>query len=330
MNFLFSFIATAGLVLEAISVSRFWTGQEFTAFILIHSLAIFSVIFALWAILKNIYQKFSYLFIFFLISLSLLLPLLGVLCSCFLTFIAYKFNESRNEHLIKTIKRKYDEKPLEVGYGMGGVRARLQSEKFPLSKKTAALFAMGSTRLDVTNSILQEVLKDEQDELRLLAFGLLHYQEEDIYKRILTTINLLQSKTNSLEPASLHKQIAELYWEIIYRGLSPDMEKIILKNARNYAEKAVKKLNNHPSIWILLGKIYHRLNNADLAQEMFEKAKNLGASPKQFIPYLAENAYRQRNFSQVKDFFNSADFLSDIPTIGPVARFWIKEYDNKK
>lgn len=330
MKLFISIIAAAGVLAEAVAVYGFWLGYESTIiFIAMHLVANFFVIIALSFFLKSFYQKLPVTYVLLLTSFSVFLPLLGVLLSCILTFLAYRFSEARNEHLIRIVKRQYEAEPLDIRYGVGGVRVRLQSKKFPLSSKTAALFAMGNSKLNTTNNILQEILPDKEEDLRLLAFGLLEFQEKDINNHICATAEYLEKTTDPIQKAFLQKQIAQLYWELVYRGLSSDMEKLILEHARNYAEEALKKLEDYASLWVLLGKIHYRLKNVELAHEMFMRAKNLGAPLKDFVSYLAENAYRQRNFDEVIEFFKNSGALRDIPTIGPVVRFWNDVYDHK-
>jgi tetratricopeptide (TPR) repeat protein len=328
MIFFSKLLILIALILDLLVVVGFWLGNSYGYnFVIIHVSASVMNVFFLCYLLKKKQLQLTKSYVTYLLSLCLLLPFLGNLEGCVLIALAITYRNRSVEHLIKLVERQYDAEPLVIRYGEGGINAHLQSKQVPLANKTAALFAMGSSKLNQTNLILQDMLHAKQEDLRLLSFALLEYQEKDINTQISQTIALLEELHDPYESAKLQKQIAQLYWELVYRQLNPDMREVVLGHARDYAEKALSILGDQASLWVLLGKIYYRLNQVDKAEEMFTKAKALGAPLEHFVSYMAEDAYRKRDFDEVKKLFSFAAALNDTPTIGPVARFWTERYD---
>jgi tetratricopeptide (TPR) repeat protein len=160
--------------------------------------------------------------------------------------------------------------------------------------------------------------------MRLLAFSILEEQESNITKKIEQLFSMLASDNLSANMvAQCNKNVALLYWELIYHHLvSPEVETLILNKAQSYALAALKVLKNDAALWVLLGKIYKYVKQYDKAEDALLKAFSCKASPAQVLPYFAEMKYNIRDYQAMQYYLSASDSLSDIAQIAPVKRFW--------
>lgn len=324
---IFAFFIVLGIILDAILSYQLWLNiVPFEMFSGLHFLAVGLVNMGLFLLLKKSYEAISAAFMLLLVSFGLVMPVLGLIGDCVIVLYLCLLRKSQFTGVIAAVQPIQDIPPLAVRYGIGGLRARLRSESSSSNSKTAALFAMGNMELGQANVLLREALPDRNEDVRLLAFGLLEYQEKDLNQQISKSLHQLDTETDTTSRAHLQKRIAQLYWELIERELNLDLEDLILSHALSHAKQALEVLTDDELLWVLLGKVYHRLKKSKLSKQAFMEAEELGVSMAHFIPYLAENVYYQRDFKKLRALLAKSPTLSDLPAIGPITKFWLNRY----
>ena len=199
------------------------------------------------------------------------------------------------------------------------------SSEASVENPTEALIAISGRVTPFTNILMRELLPDEQDEIRLLAFSLLSEQENHLGEEISNSLKLISATSNKTLQARLQKNIGLLYWEIIYRQLLPgDLQNFILQEALQYTQQALQVLPQDAALQILLGKIYYRLGDVKASTAAFNHALELDASAAHVIPYLAEINYGKSDYMKLKRLFKDTPSLTELPIIGKVAQFWMQ------
>jgi tetratricopeptide (TPR) repeat protein len=279
-------------------------------------------------ILHKNFQKVEWTFYILPLLLCVFVPILGIFISIFIIGAIFrlhtkffKYTERVDDSInLKEVKYSYEE------YGAGGAFLRLMKKNAPPADRTKALFVLAQGQLSGINNLLQELLPDSSDEIRLLSFNILDQQESFIQKdinKILSSINA--PGLDATAYAIFEKNLALLYWELSYRHLLlKELEDITLNKAETYAQSALKILKGDAVLWSLLGKIYFRLKKYKLAEESFEKSIYYDIPDSQVIPYLAEIKYKMKDYAAVRRYLCESNTLLDIAIIAPVKRFWEK------
>ncbi|GAP73901.1 extracellular Matrix protein PelE [Pseudoalteromonas sp. SW0106-04] len=168
--------------------------------------------------------------------------------------------------------------------------------------------------------LLKLALTDKVDDVRLLAYAAIEKIEFGINRNI----DALKNKLSEGAQASLHFQIAELYWELCYLGIAEGpLRNHYLEQAKSYLLQA-EALTPSPRSELQLGRVLLELQEYDLATQYLEKARHRGLLLKQVAPYLAEAAFAQG------DYDHAALLVSHLPTepgdaLNELREFWRRE-----
>ncbi len=185
--------------------------------------------------------------------------------------------------------------------GQGAIRMRLGTN-VPESIRMQSLLTLQVVPNRVANPILEELLGDETDDVRLVAFGMLDAKEKVISNHIREERGNLAQKLTEEQRYSTLRHLAELHWELIYASLAQgELRKHMLGEARRYADEAIAIASKvDAGLLFLRGRIL-------LAQSVFEEAEIsirtavlYGLNEASALPYLAEIAFHHRHFESVR------------------------------
>ncbi|AOY00821.1 lipopolysaccharide assembly protein LapB [Jeongeupia sp. USM3] len=205
-----------------------------------------------------------------------------------------------------------------INYGMGGVRMRLADPQAPADARLSALLTLKSMPSRHASELLRDLLDDPEEDLRLLAYGMLEREAKRLDGQINAALG--HYRDGRLDAA---RNLAFLYWELIYHDLAQgDVRAFASGEVERYLAEALNIQPRAAELWMLRGKF--ALDNGDLpqAREAFETASILGYPHVKLIPYLAELAYARRDFAAMRALFPSLNPLHVNDTLQPVVRYW--------
>lgn len=297
--------------------------------LLAHLLSAIFVTFSYQLSLPKYFTNISRWFFLLIFLLCLAIPLFGIVISSFIIIVIYRGRaqfRAYTETVDTTINLKHI-KPVFSQYGEGGAMMYLLKNTQSVVKRTDALLVLGRVALSKINKIMYELLADRSDEIRLLAFNILDYQESIIADDVDNLLALINpNDPNKYNQAKYEKNLAILYWELIYQSLTlHELQDAMVKQAENYALSAAVILKDDFNLKALLGRIYLFLKQLNMAKIEFEKALEANISPPKVLPYLAEIEFKQQNYIAVKNYLTQSDTLLDVPLVAPVVRFWNKQ-----
>jgi hypothetical protein len=218
----------------------------------------------------------------------------------------------------------YDVQSAEQHRGShGAVRSRLGAE-VPNALRMQSLLTLQAVPSRVANPILEELLGDTTEDVRLVAFGMLDSEEKKIAKEI-----RLETQRQSLELTQMQRfdslrRLAELNWELVYACLiQGELRQHILQQAKGHVEAALA-LGVPPGsgLVFLYGRILLELGDFDAAERVILEAMGLGQAKTSTLPYLAEIAFHRREFSQVRLFMQQLSALNLASRTRAVEDFW--------
>jgi hypothetical protein len=286
----------------------------------------------LFAILsyKLAYQKVPatnrfYLMIFIL-ALSFFIPVLGIAFILIMMLLTDGQVKKSGPSEIQTMSIPVDYKTLNSEhshFGAGGACARLKKTSLPLHTRTEALLALADKPELLATELMQKILNDDAEQLRLLAFSLLDKTENDLNEQIAVCKAGIHDDMSAADKSLCYGKLAQLHWEFVYRGLvKSEMRTQSLARAERYALKAVELDERNIKIYVLLGRIHLAQERYQDAKADFVKAAQKKVAPSKVLPYLTAIYYHDREFAVIKELLRQNPHLKDIPKFGPVVDFW--------
>src|SRR5687767_6746506 len=141
-------------------------------------------------------------------------------------------------------------------YGQGGLTSRLKDAGVPKEARFKSLLALQGMPAKIANPLLQDMLGDTADEVRLVAYGILDNQEKNINQHIHDEIEKLREANTSEMQLIALRRLAELYWELVYGGLAHgDVREHAMSETSRYLEQAMKMAPDDSGLWFLKGKM---------------------------------------------------------------------------
>jgi len=325
----FSILLLSGIMLEMTSLFLFShvEGWMLLALLGAHLFASFCIMLAINQF-KSVYRHYSYALIVMLFLLVFFVPMLGIIGSLIIARALCLSQENYRKHPIHHVELDDVDIPLRNKYGAGGLRINLQSTGMPLVNRINALKILSTMSPGKINNLVRTILPDKHEELRLLAFNLLKSQEKIIFPEISKALQLLKKETSALKKAKLHKWIALEYWELVYRNLvEPNLIDFVLQQAYQYTQLALEYFDYDATLWLLLGRIFHRQNYVEQAVDAFERALACGAREDAIVPYLAEAYFYQHKFSAIRPLIAAQKKIYYAQISQAVIDFWSEPHD---
>lgn len=323
--------AIAALLLECAAIAgmdlRSASYGQIFACLMVHACACLVSSVALWFVLPQHYRQPRTRPIMFFAVFSFFTPVLGLIANLLGCIVFLRFKGEPVEYEIQSVSTP----PFMVEaqhylplFGEGGVRARLINSSAPQPLRVKALLAVERVSGRTTNGLIRTAMQDDDDEVRLLAFGMLDNRENEINAKINALLHALEDEASApLDRAELHRQTAQYYWELVYQELVRDnLMEYAIERALFHSDATEETLPSDPGIQLLRGRIMMHLKRYTAAGELFRKALNYGIQESRVIPYLAELAYIDRDYATVKRLLTSNPLFATIPALAPIMEFW--------
>ena len=260
----------------------------------------------------------------YLFALNVTMPVVGIVCLLAGCYLAKRFPARQTNNPIAFLNEPvFNPHRNKEGSGFRGgeVRAQLMNPDTPTHQKMGALVSIQATPVRVTKDILRALLADPSDDIRLLAYGILDNKEKEITCRILD-LQMQIGDAENPQRRVIHRQIAELHWELIYQNLvQGDMRTFSADQVRHHAALAQKSIDDG-GLWFLLTRLELLMARTDAAEEAIAQAQAKNFPSERLLPYLAELRFLQRRFKDVRSTLlpiASADISSNEQTV----RYWL-------
>jgi len=211
-----------------------------------------------------------------------------------------------------------------VSHGGGArLRAQLSNERAPLPERLNALAAMQAMPARSASPLLRTLLADNADDVRLLAYGMLDGAEKRLTQQILAELPRLESAATPQARGEIHKRLADLYWELIYQNLvQGDVYRHTAEQAEHHAAAALAADRGNAALWFMRGRLALARRDTDRARDWLTHAESLGFARERVVPLLAEAAYLERDYAEVRALMAAFGSASPLPLLRPVLRYW--------
>jgi polysaccharide biosynthesis protein PelE len=209
-------------------------------------------------------------------------------------------------------------------FSQGGIKSRLAHTAIPTPQRLQSLLALQGIPARISSPLLQDMLGDASDDIRLVAYGLLDNREKKINALIhRELVSLKASGGKELRLVSL-RHLAELYWELVYAGLAQgDLRTHALNQALSYANEALQLEPEDTGLWFLKGRILYQLKQFEDAYQILLHALAHGLPESRVLPYIVEITFIERDFKRVRDLLSVISASQVTPIMKGAIRFWV-------
>jgi len=254
---------------------------------------------------------------------------------------------------------------VERVFGEGSMKDVLKNQYVPKSKKLKALSTLANNISPANLRIIKQTLSSSDDEIRLYGYAIINKAELRLNSKINKYLSVIEEEKKKKRPnketvAFASKELAFLYWEMIYTELSHESlkESFInkveqyLKTASNFyltrcalmkkellsikkdkdlpfnqKEHLLKELEDVKDICIKLytlnGRLFMSKKDYKSAEIEFLKALELGDEKAiNTIPYLCEILFMKKDYAKVKELMQEAKNLELNATLYPILKQW--------
>lgn len=209
-------------------------------------------------------------------------------------------------------------------FSQGGIKSRLAQSSIPTPQRLQSLLALQGMPARVSSPLLQDMLDDSSDDIRLVAYGLLDSREKKITAQIHRELgNLKSAESRELRLIGL-RHLAELYWELVYAGLAQgDLRTHALNQALSYIDSALELAGLDTGLLLLKGRILHELKRHEEAYLLLEQAMANGLPESRVLPYIVEIAFDRRDFRTVRSLLARLSASQVTPVMKGAIQFWV-------
>ena len=198
--------------------------------------------------------------------------------------------------------------------GAGGI---LANPRVPVDTKVGALLALARMPGRVATPLLRSVLACSNEDVRLLAYGLLYAREKRLNEAIHAALTRHAAAGPHREDTAV--QLAELYWELVYHGLAVgDVRRHALERCLAFAEEALAAGQSKMALY--RARALHALGRLTDAAEAYAALGGLPAS--RVLPYAAELAYDQGDYATTRALLSRLPPDASLHRFAAVLRYW--------
>lgn len=327
----FVFIALA-LMLELTGVTTAWKSGSSDGTLLMylfqHALASLLLAVACWYFLSGNYRQPRWLITLLFFNFAFFIPVLGLPGVFVAMFIAgYRRRARVSQPFTNLVMPEFvlSLRESEIRFSQGGIKSRLAHSSIPTQQRLQSLLALQGIPARVSSPLLQDMLGDASDDIRLVAYGLLDSREKKITAQIhRELVNLRTAESRELRLVGL-RHLAELYWEMVYAGLAQgDLRIHALNQALYYADSALKLANQDTGLLFLKGRILLESKSYEEARLILELAMSYGLPESRALPYIVEIAFNRRDFATVQNLLAQLSVYQLTPIMKNAIQFWVK------
>ncbi|WP_306604936.1 lipopolysaccharide assembly protein LapB [Azonexus sp.] len=212
------------------------------------------------------------------------------------------------------------------GFRQAGLKTFLSNSQVPMNARLGAMVALQYVPGRVSSPLLRDVLSDPNEDIRLLAYGMLDNKEKQINRSIDEALRQFNAETpnvSSSDKTDAAHRLSDLYWELIYQELAQgDLRDYALHESLKYCDLALEKQPETPPLHLRRGRLLHELQRPQEAELSYLKARDLGMPATRILPYLAELAFDRNDIPATRKLMRELSQWSGLPKLRPVVDYW--------
>ena len=147
--------------------------------------------------------------------------------------------------------------------------------------------------------------------------------EQNLNDRIGDLQKKAEAEEDAVQKAIYEKELAYLYREFVYYQLvSKELEPFYLEQAARHALRAMKAYPDSAELYLFLGKIYLYVHDYTQAHNAFAKAMEDPRYAAETLPYMAELAFRRKDYEAFRALLPGLRRLRYSPRASKFVSLW--------
>ena len=299
-------------------------------FLLLH--AFFAAVMA-WGqgyFIPSLYRQQAQKIRIFLALFNFMVPVLGLVFSWML--LAWGFHKSQDIRIDKEIE-EVDMEELSEGFpvverifGEGSLQSLITNTSAPAQRKVKALTLLTQMKSKASLALIRETLRDPDDEVRLVGFSMIDNMEKKINEKIHHLKIMIHTRRDPEEKAQYHKELAFTYWELLYQGLvDKQLTAFLIENIIHEINEAEKSITDDAGLYKLEGRVLLGERRYSDAKAAFVKALDLGIPKQEIASFMAEIAFREKNYSRIAYWMRKTPKHSINYQLQTLRDVWVRE-----
>lgn len=218
---------------------------------------------------------------------------------------------------------------LQSSFRQAGMRSFLSNNQAPMQTRIRAMVALQHVSGRVASPLLRTVLSDPNEDMRLLAYGMLDTLEKRVNRAIDREIKALarakehESGLAGAMTDSANHRLSDLYWELAYQELAQgDLRTHAIHESLRYCEAVLGHQPDHPQMNFRKGRLLQQLRRQGEAEHAYVRAGELGMAATRLLPYQAELCFERKNFAQTRELMRGLDKLRSLTRLRRVVEYW--------
>ncbi len=295
-------------------------------FYLLHGLISSVLAFFTTILLSRRYKDSKKMIFLLTLFFNITVPLLGYLFTLWMVYYLLRVKYAKVLKHTKTLNMQeldHEFPNVKRLFGEGSMMELMSNSEAPRALRMRALSVVSQDMSRKNIALIKHSLADKDDEIRLYSFSLIDNLEQDINTKIHQASLRFTQTQDSDEKSSAAKELAHLYWDMVYFDLSDEVLKSYLVNeSLRYATFVFDNNMGDTSMNVLLGKLYLEKKEYETATTQFILAIESGVNHEYIVPYLTELYFERGNFRSVGSMLNTVKSLKMNTTMYPIIAQW--------
>lgn len=317
-----------------------WSGPFFlgtrsdaalAAYLLTHLLASVALAFYAAILLPNDGMQKRRPRFFLIAAISYTLPVVGFIgvCLAVIWLRHYRSHVAPDDFEAVRLPAFDPHQRPHAAFRQAGLRSFLGNPEVPAEARVGAMVALQYVSGRVSSPLLRGVLSDANEDIRLLAYGMIDNKEKGINRAIDAALRQLRSgedKADETLALDAAQRLSDLYWELVYQELAQgDLRDYAIRESLAYCDRVLASQPEHAPLTLRRGRLLHALGRDDEAVAAYGRALALGLPATRVLPYQAEIHYLRRDFPTVRKIMNELSQWRSLPRLQPVIDCWSKQ-----
>ncbi|MCW5651299.1 MAG: hypothetical protein KIS62_16240 [Ramlibacter sp.] len=306
--------------------------DSLAAYFALHGVASAVSAWLAWSMLPDGYRRPARPAYALLYCLAFFIPVLGVLATLLVVQVARRFPKMlRTERFVAVHMPEFSEVQREAtersDLRAGDARRILKDPSLPLETRLRVLVALQTMRPKAAVPLLQGLLADPSEDIRLLAYSMVDAWEKDLTRQIQQAQQRLNEARDGEDRAPLVnalRRLAELHWQQADTGLARgDLRRFALEQSQKLCEDVLVLDAYAPSTWQLYARVLIELDQLEAAARALDLARKVKMPPQTLWPLMAQIAWMRRDLDGVRKYMGRLPDNTQLPhNLRGVAAFW--------
>ena len=267
-----------------------------------------------------------------LFSFAFFIPVLGVLATALAVEVARRFPRALHTERFVTVAMPEFSGVQRESRERSDLRAAdarriLKDPSLPLETRLRVLVALQSMRPKAAVPLLQGLLADPSEDIRLLAYSMVDAWEKDVTRQIQQArLRLAEARQGDERDPLVNalRRLAELHWMQADTGLARgDLRRFALEQAQKLCEDVLVLDAYVPSIWQLYARVLIELGQLDPAERALTLARKVRMPEPEIWPLMAQIAFMKNDLAGVRKHMARLSDAAQLPhQLRGLASFW--------